>query len=737
MFSPFEKKDESYYSLLNKLFVGVVEDNKDDKRKGRVRVRVQGVFNDIQLDHIPWASPFRSLDGKSFCVPAIGKIVNVLFNGGDIYDPQYIYSENYNINLQNKLNNLNTDEYNNFVALLFDHRTQISADDTALTLDYTNNAIRIGKNSVDIKLKDNKQTLNLGHSICDQDAVLGSNFFKWMDGFMETLLTPTTLAGNLGAPILRPDLDSKILEYQQLRQTFTSNNVKIVDNGKITQDNYDTSRKTAPVKDDPSKINNVKLLEQKENPSPRKKDKEITKNGTEIGAINNDNVASEIVSNIKEERKKDTIEVVQTKPIINIVSIPEDENVIHPNYEDEDVDSVDEIQKSQEMEVEQTLNEDPYDFFADSTGRSADTFTDITNAEIPSPVYVDQYGSTTSGENGGISCNGGGNTDIAMAFLISKGWPKVHAAGIVGNLMVESGENLATNLEGDKHKPTASYGLAQWRESRIDKFQELYGKPLRGSSLTEQLEYINWELHNPYKKVGDKLSKTTTPEDAAEVIQAKYEVSVKTSLPQRQNYAKLLFNSESICKSTPKTDVGSATHVNVPHTKYNQLMELAADFARKFKLDPKVNYDNLILGFDKNKHGLCPQGTCAVLAALVNDSKAKVLGHANFFSFSPTNGRKSSFVKTGYYNDAIKINYEDYYKDKTKWQLGDIIALDYVKKPYGHIQIWTGICWQSDFKQNQLHKGTGDVKYMDGSVALWRMNDKGLTAAKNNLNNIA
>ena len=109
MFSPFEKKDESYYSLLNKLFVGVVEDNKDDKRKGRVRVRVQGVFNDIQLDHIPWASPFRSLDGKSFCVPAIGKIVNVLFNGGDIYDPQYIYSENYNINLQNKLNNLNTD----------------------------------------------------------------------------------------------------------------------------------------------------------------------------------------------------------------------------------------------------------------------------------------------------------------------------------------------------------------------------------------------------------------------------------------------------------------------------------------------------------------------------------------------------------------------------------------------------------------------------------------------------
>ena len=35
------------------------------------------------------------------------------------------------------------DEYKNFVALLFDHRTQIYSDDTELRLDYLYNNIKI------------------------------------------------------------------------------------------------------------------------------------------------------------------------------------------------------------------------------------------------------------------------------------------------------------------------------------------------------------------------------------------------------------------------------------------------------------------------------------------------------------------------------------------------------------------------------------------------------------------
>jgi hypothetical protein len=39
-----------------------------------------------------------------------------------------------------------------------------------------------------------------------------------------------------------------------------------------------------------------------------------------------------------------------------------------------------------------------------------------------------------------------------MSFFQSKGWSKEQAAGIVGNLQVESGKNLKTNAVGDRAK---------------------------------------------------------------------------------------------------------------------------------------------------------------------------------------------------------------------------------------------------------------------------------------------
>ncbi len=333
-FDPQEKND---VYLNNKIFVGLVEENKDEKRKGRVKVRVQGVFNDIVLEHIPWSSPFRGSDGKNFSVPAIGKIVNVIFPQGNLYEPQYIYSENYNINLQDKLNDLDLAEYTNFTALLFDHRCQISVDDTALNLDYFGNAIRIKSTDIDIKLKDNTQLLNLGHSDCDQDAVLGTHFFEWMDKFMQTLLKPTSLVGNFGAPVLRPEIDQLITEYQSIRPTFVSNNVKIVDNSKISSDDYDNERLTTPTKDDSVKIDGAKILE----PQTDNNQNEVSLEAKE-----------KLKDNVKEERKKDLEEKTKNEPDL-LADIPKDAD----DY-DEDI-----IQKENEKKsanIEKTMNEDPY-----------------------------------------------------------------------------------------------------------------------------------------------------------------------------------------------------------------------------------------------------------------------------------------------------------------------------------------------------------------------------------------
>lgn len=218
---------------LDKLWVGLVEDNKDPDRLGRCKVRVQSVYDDIPVEDMPWANPIKSLSGKSFEIPAIGKMVSAFFPNDNIYEPYYMFSDHYNINILNRLKNLSDDEYVNYVALLLEHRTQIYADDTNLTLDYQYNKITIDDGDINLELKDASQKLNLGCKTSTQQAVLGSRWFEWMDKFVNKLVEPSSLIGNSGAPVLKPEIDQLLVEYQTLRKDFVSDYVNIVDNRKI------------------------------------------------------------------------------------------------------------------------------------------------------------------------------------------------------------------------------------------------------------------------------------------------------------------------------------------------------------------------------------------------------------------------------------------------------------------------------------------------------------------------
>jgi len=118
------------------IYVGIVEENKDPKKQGRIKIRVLGVFDQIPVEDLPWASPFNATDGKSFNTPAIGKLVSVVFVNDNIYSPYYLDAENYNINLRDRLDGMDDDNYVNFSALLYDHRTQIYSDNDELRIDY-------------------------------------------------------------------------------------------------------------------------------------------------------------------------------------------------------------------------------------------------------------------------------------------------------------------------------------------------------------------------------------------------------------------------------------------------------------------------------------------------------------------------------------------------------------------------------------------------------------------------
>jgi len=320
----FKKKD-----LTNKVFIGVVENVYDETKKGRVQVRVQSVFNKIPLEHIPWAEPQRSLDGKSFRVPAIGKIVNVVFNNGNIYEPMYIYSENNNKNLQDKLNDMDNEEYEKFIALIFDHRTQIYSDDTGICLDYSNNRININHENIDIHLKDNDQILHLGHEYSDQSAVLGDNFMAWFDQFMNAMFPPTAFVGNMGVPILKPNVDAQITSYFNLRDTFLSNSVKIVNNDSCINTRYDSKRNSAPIQDDLTTLNKDKILESKL-------------------------VDEEVKKKIKEKRERDVDELIENEQNPNSAQQPESENII--NDAEEWADNENTLDIDTELNIKDALN---------------------------------------------------------------------------------------------------------------------------------------------------------------------------------------------------------------------------------------------------------------------------------------------------------------------------------------------------------------------------------------------
>lgn len=125
-----------------------------------------------------------------------------------------------------------------------------------------------------------------------------------------------------------------------------------------------------------------------------------------------------------------------------------------------------------------------------------------------------------------------GRPEEAQAFFESKGWTREQAAGIVGNLVVESG--LQTDIVGDGGR---AYGIAQWHPDRQAIFKQVYGKDIRQSSFREQLEFVNWELNNSEKAAGNALRGATSAADAAAIVDSQYERSAGLHLARRQENA--------------------------------------------------------------------------------------------------------------------------------------------------------------------------------------------------------
>jgi len=223
-----------------KTYVGVVEDCEDPKKIGRVKIRVFDVFDDVPVEDLPWANPWKDLAGNGFAVPEKGKVVTVVFENGDQNSPEFISSDHYNINLEKKLNGLGTGDYLTMKSLIFDHRTQVYVNEgEGLKLDHKFNMINIKESSINVNLKDNFAKINLGTANSTQRAILGDNFLNWFDDFVQILMGSKggPFLGNLGAPVIAtPALLGSLQLYQQLKDPkFLSKNVYIVDNENVAK----------------------------------------------------------------------------------------------------------------------------------------------------------------------------------------------------------------------------------------------------------------------------------------------------------------------------------------------------------------------------------------------------------------------------------------------------------------------------------------------------------------------
>lgn len=108
----------------------------------------------------------------------------------------------------------------------------------------------------------------------------------------------------------------------------------------------------------------------------------------------------------------------------------------------------------------------------------------------------------------------------AYNFFISKGLQPHQAAGIVGNLIQESGLN--PNAVGDDGK---AYGIAQWHPDRQNVLNTLSTRnKVDKSDFNQQLEFVWHELNTGHLGVLEKLKTTQNVSQATMLISNSYEI---------------------------------------------------------------------------------------------------------------------------------------------------------------------------------------------------------------------
>lgn len=167
------------------------------------------------------------------------------------------------------------------------------------------------------------------------------------------------------------------------------------------------------------------------------------------------------------------------------------------------------------------------------------------DACAPAGGGVEGSGSTNGnlcscGGAGLSTASGGNNNEITYNFLREKGLSAMDAAAIVGNFIIESGDDP---ISPKGLNPTSgAFGIAQWLGGRLAGLHEYAkNKGLPADDLTLQLNYL-WEADIPANEPGfhslESLKAAPTIEAKAESWENTFERSGGKLIPERKTAAK-------------------------------------------------------------------------------------------------------------------------------------------------------------------------------------------------------
>lgn len=181
-----------------------------------------------------------------------------------------------------------------------------------------------------------------------------------------------------------------------------------------------------------------------------------------------------------------------------------------------------------------------WDFFLAAVGKVVDKVLTLTNSmghlmrALGKAMQGDFKGAREEFINAGADENATGErSKYIQQKLMSMGFTASAAAGVVGNLVQESG--LRTDAIGDNG---TSGGLAQWHNERLDalkRFAAARGK--EWTDLDTQIEFLAEEMRTSYADTYAKMQNAELPEIAGQIMTDEYEIPDPASANYEQRQA--------------------------------------------------------------------------------------------------------------------------------------------------------------------------------------------------------